>query len=587
MLLSALALIACGQRSAAPVVPLAPLGSATEPTLAEPLEIALWNDAAAVCSAVAGLLLYDLSDPAQPRLLAQVQPSRTNGVFPRCQHVAVDAQRALLVIAARADQIQPSPYLAAFDVSDPSHPRELWSEARAEQVEGVAIAGDRVLVAAHGDGLLSFALDARGALALRDRVGGLGNAWAVRADGDTAYVADAAGSLAVIGLDDAGPALRARVALPGAPRDLALARDRIFVALGAGGVAVLSRADPAAPRLEQVVPTPGSAVAITYSEAERALVVADWDSVRLFDAQPGAPLRAVGRQPSRGVGSSPGRSFGVAARGDLLVASGWATIGTFRMHPRARVPLLEVTPARLEQARIARGAGSIALANRGSAPLDMLRIEAGPGLRVAPSPARLDPGARIELAVSLAEGTALSAESAVTIQSTDPDQPSRSIPLDATPASGVGLFERAPEWTLRAPDGVPWRLAEQTAPALLLVYFATFCPVCSHEFADLARLARDFAGRGLAIAGVDPGGILGGETPAHIAEFRQITGVRFPLLFDAGSYRAVGWPPGASPFPRQLLLGPPPERRVVYLSSTHDPVALEAALRTVLGDAAP
>ena len=528
-------LIGC-ERSDSRAIPSAPIdlvrvGAAAEPEIAEPLEVVTWTAPearAAACSALEGLLLYDLTRPAAPRLLARVQPSLANGVFPRCQHVAYEPQSRRLYVAGHGDQFQPRPYLAAFAVAPGGEVREVARSARPEQVEGLDAKPDRLLVAAHTEGLLIFDPTAGEPFRERARVAELGNAWAVRSRGDLAWVADAGGQLVTVDLSEPGrPRVIARLALPGAPRAIALASDEAFVALGHRGFAVVSLAEPREPRLTAVVATPGSAVALDWDDARGALAVADWDALRIYRRLGDAPSDSRGDRrafelaaaaPVPGVGGGPGRTLGVSTGDDLVVASGWAGLVTYLLEAGAR-------------------------------PTPDERIDAAaPATR--PAPIAPPPSAN---ANTLGRG-------------------------DAAAGHTLGLGDAVASLALDGGAGAPWRLADEPAPVVLLVYFATFCPVCTHEFADLESLLREYGEQGLAIIGLAPGGLLGAERPEQIEAFRIQSGATFPLVSERRHYARFAWPAGTSPFPRQVLLGPGPERRIRYLASRHDPAALENAI---------
>ncbi len=71
-----------------------------------------------------------------------------------------------------------------------------------------------------------------------------------------------------------------------------------------------------------------------------------------------------------------------------------------------------------------------------------------------------------------------------------------------------------------------------------------------------------------------------GERASTIEDFVEQTGVTFPVVWDADTYRSWGWPEATSPFPRQALLDA--NGRAVYLASEHQEGALDAAIRREL-----
>ncbi len=67
----------------------------------------------------------------------------------------------------------------------------------------------------------------------------------------------------------------------------------------------------------------------------------------------------------------------------------------------------------------------------------------------------------------------------------------------------------------------------------------------------------------------------------QIENFIQLTGVTFPVVQDEGSFDQYAWEFGLAPYPRQVLLDG--DRRITYMASAHDPVALAAAVEELLG----
>src|SRR5919204_5108408 len=67
------------------------------------------------CTGVQGLLVADASDPTQIRPIAQLRPSLASPRFPRCQHVAFEGD--VVYVSSRGDELQPKPFVTAFDIS--------------------------------------------------------------------------------------------------------------------------------------------------------------------------------------------------------------------------------------------------------------------------------------------------------------------------------------------------------------------------------------------------------------------------------------------------------------------------------------
>ncbi len=60
---------------------------------------------------------------------------------------------------------------------------------------------------------------------------------------------------------------------------------------------------------------------------------------------------------------------------------------------------------------------------------------------------------------------------------------------------GVARGERFPDLRLTAPNGRPWRLSAQRGKVVLLHFWGSWCPICTHELPQFARLQQALKGR--------------------------------------------------------------------------------------------
>lgn len=107
---------------------------------------------------------------------------------------------------------------------------------------------------------------------------------------------------------------------------------------------------------------------------------------------------------------------------------------------------------------------------------------------------------------------------------------------------------RAPDFTLRDPDGKPVQLSRVLGERAVLVNFwATWCPPCREEMPTMERAYRDYKARGLEILAVsidagDPKAVAG-----RVKEFMAELKLTFPALLDSNgdvvrAYRLRGLP---------------------------------------------
>ena len=102
----------------------------------------------------------------------------------------------------------------------------------------------------------------------------------------------------------------------------------------------------------------------------------------------------------------------------------------------------------------------------------------------------------------------------------------------------------APSFTLQDPQGKTVSLEEmlKSHKAVLLNFWATWCPPCREEIPDLIRLQNEYGAKGFTVIGVDVG-----ESPAKVSTFMSKMGINYPIALDrdqqvAAQYGIVGIP---------------------------------------------
>ena len=78
--------------------------------------------------------------------------------------------------------------------------------------------------------------------------------------------------------------------------------------------------------------------------------------------------------------------------------------------------------------------------------------------------------------------------------------------------------------------------------AVLVNFWATWCPPCREEIPDLIKLEEKYKDKGFTILGIDVG-----ESAERVQSFSEKAGMNYPLLLDvdnavAETYRVVGIP---------------------------------------------
>ena len=105
-----------------------------------------------------------------------------------------------------------------------------------------------------------------------------------------------------------------------------------------------------------------------------------------------------------------------------------------------------------------------------------------------------------------------------------------------TSSTMLPLGTVAPDFSLPNIDGRTVSLADfKDAPALVVVFMCNHCPFVKHVAPELAKLARDYQPRGVAVVGINSNDVVAhpDDAPAKMAEEAKHRGYTFPYLYDA------------------------------------------------------
>ncbi len=119
-----------------------------------------------------------------------------------------------------------------------------------------------------------------------------------------------------------------------------------------------------------------------------------------------------------------------------------------------------------------------------------------------------------------------------------------------TASTMLPLGTQAPEFSLPDAEGKTVSLGDfADAPALLVVFMCNHCPYVKHVADGLAKLAREYQGRGVAVVGINSNDVATypDDAPEKMAEEIKRRGYTFPYLYDetqqvAKAYRAACTP---------------------------------------------
>lgn len=121
----------------------------------------------------------------------------------------------------------------------------------------------------------------------------------------------------------------------------------------------------------------------------------------------------------------------------------------------------------------------------------------------------------------------------------------------AVPSTMLPLGTRLPEFSL--PNAVDGRVVSSAdfdgRPALLVMFLCNHCPYVQHVKAEIGRIAKEYAPRGVGIVAISSNDIAAfpEDAPEKMKELAQREGWAFPYLFDetqdvAQAFRAACTP---------------------------------------------
>ncbi len=96
-------------------------------------------------------------------------------------------------------------------------------------------------------------------------------------------------------------------------------------------------------------------------------------------------------------------------------------------------------------------------------------------------------------------------------------------------------------------QGKTWTLAELRGRAVVLNFWATWCPPCRAEMPSLQQLGEIYGPEQLLVLALNVG-----EGPRRIAQYLQSSGLNLTVLLDPKSEAAKAW--GASVLPTTILI---------------------------------
>lgn len=97
----------------------------------------------------------------------------------------------------------------------------------------------------------------------------------------------------------------------------------------------------------------------------------------------------------------------------------------------------------------------------------------------------------------------------------------------ATPGAGIGNGGPAPDFELKTIDGKSYRLSDLKGRAVMINFFATWCPPCRAEMPALQEAFAEYESQGFLVLAVNLN-----ETSIAIRAFQDRLGITFPVVVD-------------------------------------------------------
>jgi len=285
-----------------------------------------------------GLHIYDIANPAQPRLLSTFHTSGS------AKGVAVRGRYAFIADDDHGLQI--------VDVGIPTDPEWVAGLATSGLAYTPVIDGDRLYLASHRGGvhIIDIANPAEPRM-----IGGFdtpNKAWSVAVENDIAYVADTASGLLIFDVSDAARPKQIGQFNPGGnAEDVAVENGFAYVAFFDKGLYILDVRRPAEPEVRSHIPTPGNARGVVIDDGR--VYVADWHAGMhtLHVRDPDMPVRLGGFD-------TPGAAWGVQVKGKYAyVFDWWGGMTTLDIRDSRKPTLADRYPQRGAVRRVALDGG--------------------------------------------------------------------------------------------------------------------------------------------------------------------------------------------------------------------------------------
>ncbi len=426
---------------------------------AEILDVEL-DDDRAYTFGVGGMAIFNIADPDNPSFVGRYEPP--GHPWNRFYRGAVGPGE--IYAGGRAFSI------SVIGIADPGNPQLLHNYGDPDMsYEGLALEGDLLVAARHGDGLELIDVTNSSAPVTLSELTTLSDAWDLEIRGDLVYVADGIGGLRVVDISNPlSPFLQSSFPTSGFAKDVDVSGDLAVVACGSSGFDVFDVSDPM--NISQVGHGNTSGLAVTLDLDGSLLFVADWDDVEVFDLSvPESPGFA-------GSEKTPIRAMGLAARDGLAYVTDW---NKFRVYDFGPTTLADVHVDIEEMNFFDNTAdvpvdSSFVIENTGGSTLNVTEVRSFNSRFEMHEPTAFSIPAGGQHTVTLTyHPTGTDDSTFFAVESDDSDEAQVSFPVYTGNQSGrLDIGEDAPDWAHSDGDGIPYKLSDYLGKVVIMAFFA-------------------------------------------------------------------------------------------------------------------
>jgi len=427
----------------------------------EMLDVELSGDVAWVAS-VGGLVAFDITDPKEPALLGQYNPSPSDPYGERYYHSAIGEKIAYA--SGRLDGI------SVIDISSLNNLR-LESVHKEEGVsyEGLYLGANYLYACRHEKGLEIFGLAGNSIFSV-SVYENLSNAWTVVVEEGIAYVADGIGGLKILNVNDPNNISEfSAITTTGPARDVNVVNGIAYVAVGSQGLDIIDVNEPSNPIFLSNYQSPFFTAGVSV-DGDKAYL-AEWDIVEVIDVSDGQAPFVVGWE------EITIRAMGIAARDSFLYVANWLNFDILHFG-NTQEPDIFLSETFYDFGNTPVGGSSeariITVLNTGPTELSVDSITSnGDDFTLDTEFLNIEPGGIAEVKLTFTPEDDQTTQAVISFWSNDPNEP-RKIFVAKGNTNSLKIGDSAPDFTLDDIDGVPHTLSDYAGKVIVLTFFASW-----------------------------------------------------------------------------------------------------------------